>query len=118
MSASPSPRRRAGWLAVGCGLALAGGAVAGRAVDRAPATHTVTIDATSYAPARLVVTAGDTVVWVNKDLVPHTATSASGGFDSDVLVQGRSWRYTPRTAGGFDYACTFHPTMRGRLEVR
>ena len=100
-----------------CGL---GGTGSGRAAgaDRKPVTHTVTIDATSYAPAALAVRAGDTIVWVNKDLFPHTVTAKGGAFDSDVLVQGSSWRYTPKRAGTFPYTCTFHPTMAGRLEVR
>ena len=100
------------------GLVLAGGAGTALLRPSAPVTHTVTIDATSYAPARLEVHAGDTIVWVNKDLFPHTVTGAGGAFDSDVLVQGTSWRYSPKKAGGFDYACVFHPTMKGRLEVR
>jgi plastocyanin len=99
-------------------LVLAGGAGTVLLRPRAPATHTVTIDATSYAPARLEVRAGDTVVWVNKDLFPHTVTGAGGAFDSDVLAQGKSWHYTPEKLGAFDYACVFHPTMKGRLEVR
>ena len=55
-----------------------------RAGGAKPVTHTVTIDATRYQPARLVVHAGDTVVWVNKDVIPHTATAKGGGFDSKV----------------------------------
>ena len=35
-----------------------------------------------FQPQSLTVARGDTVVWVNKDLVPHTATSKAGGFDS------------------------------------
>jgi plastocyanin len=113
-----SPRRPTALAAWACGLILAGGAGATLLRARGPVTHTVTIDATSYAPARLEVRAGDTVVWVNKDLFPHTVTGAGGAFDSDVLVQGTSWRYTPKDVGAFDYACVLHPTMRGRLEVR
>jgi plastocyanin len=105
---------------VACGLVVAAGAGAAARWSRhpAPVTHTVTIDATSYAPARLEVAVGDTVVWVNEDLFPHTVTGAGKAFDSDVLVQGKSWRHTPKKAGTFDYACVFHPTMTGRLQVR
>ena len=34
----------------------------------APATHTVVMEGTGFQPADLKVAAGDTVVWVNKDL--------------------------------------------------
>jgi plastocyanin len=71
-------------------LALAGGAGAALARSPKPATHTVVIDATSYQPARLVVHLGDTIVWENKDLFPHTVTATARAFDSDVLVNGKS----------------------------
>ena len=64
-----------------------------------PVTHTVTIDATSYTPARLAVHVGDTVVWVNKDLIPHTATAKGGGFDSKALAAGASFRFTVKAKG-------------------
>jgi plastocyanin len=91
------------------GTMLAGGAK--------PVTHTVTIDATRYQPARLTVHVGDTVVWVNKDLIPHTATAKGGAFDSKVVAPGASWRFTVKAKGASDYACLFHPTMTGRLDV-
>ncbi len=83
-----------------------------------PTTHTVTIDATRFEPAVLTVTAGDIVVWINKDIIPHTATSQTGLFDSGSLVQGQSFRYTPQQAGEFAYLCTFHPTMKATLRVK
>jgi plastocyanin len=98
-------------------VAAAGGTgtmLAGRA---RPITHTVTIDATSYTPARLAVHVGDTVVWVNKDLIPHTATAQGGGFDSKALPAGASFRFTVKAKGAADYACVFHPTMTGRIDA-
>jgi plastocyanin len=80
-------------------------------------THTVTIDAAKFIPAELEVRAGDTIVWVNKDILAHTATSASGGFDSKVIESGKSWKYVAKKKGAFDYLCSFHP-MNGRLIVR
>jgi plastocyanin len=80
-----------------------------------PATHTVIVEATSFQPDTLAVRAGDTVVWLNKDPFPHTATSSA--FDSKVILPEASWKYTPRTRGDFMYVCTLHPTMKGRLRV-
>jgi plastocyanin len=66
-----------------------------------------------------VVAPGDTIVWINKDLVPHTATSETGGFDSSVILASQSWRYTvQKKKGDFSYVCTLHPAMKGRLRVR
>ncbi len=81
-----------------------------------PVTHTVTIEGMQFTPADLTVKKGDTVVWVNKDLFPHTAT-ASGTFDSKSIAEGASWQFTPAATGVFPYTCTFHPTMKGTLRV-
>ena len=54
-----------------------------------PVTHTVTIDATRYHAGRLTVHVGDTVVWVNKDLIPHTATAKGGGIRLEGAGDGR-----------------------------
>lgn len=81
-------------------------------------THTVTIEGVRFQPDHLTVARGDTVVWVNKDLVPHTATSESGGFDSGTIPAGGSWEYTVRQKGEFAYTCTYHPTMKATLNVK
>ena len=60
-------------------------------------THTVTIDEMRFQPKRLTVARGDTIVWVNKDLVPHTATSEAGRFDSETIRTAKSWKFTART---------------------
>jgi plastocyanin len=83
-----------------------------------PARHTITIDATAFAPADLTVHAGDTVVWLNKDPYPHTATSKAAGFDSDDIRSGKSWKYVAKEKGDFPYVCSIHPSMKGTLHVK
>ena len=82
-----------------------------------PATRQVVIRAFAFTPATDSVRVGDTVLWTNQDVVPHTATSRSGGFDSGTLEAGQAWRYTASAAGTFAYECTLHPTMKGTLVV-
>ncbi|HXW03788.1 MAG TPA: cupredoxin family copper-binding protein [Vicinamibacterales bacterium] len=85
----------------------------------APRAHTITIvDATRFSPATLDVAVGDTVTWVNQDVVPHTATSTTGGFDSGRIDPEQSWTYTVAKAGELAYVCTYHPTMKGTLRVK
>jgi plastocyanin len=55
---------------------------------------------------------------LHEDLVPHTATSRAGGFDSEAIPAEQSWRFTARKKGEFAYVCTFHPTMTATLRVR
>ena len=85
---------------------------------RKPKTHTVVIEGTTFAPASLTVASGDSVVWLNKDPFPHTATSKAGGFDSQVIAAGESWKYVARKKGDFAYLCTLHTTMKGVLRVK
>ena len=103
-------RRKIAVVAVLTLVLFAGGA-------RKPKTHTVTIDAASFSPAELTVAAGDTVVWVNKDILAHTATAQSKGFDSKTIQPGKSWRFVAKQKGEFPYTCSFHP-MNGVLRVR
>lgn len=82
-----------------------------------PVTHTVVIEGTRFEPQALTVRPGDTVVWINKDLFPHTVTAQTGGFDSKSIAPDKSWQYTPRKMGVFRYVCTLHPTMKATLRV-
>src|SRR5215813_7722336 len=66
---------------------------------RRPVTHTIIIDAVAYSPPTLVVHQGDTVVWVNRDPFPHTATAGDGTFDSKMITVGKSWRHVARKLG-------------------
>jgi plastocyanin len=75
----------------------------------------VTIDATQFQEATTRIRLGDSVVWTNNDLLPHTVTGA--GFESGTMTPGSTWRYTPTARGVFPYLCRFHPTMKATLEV-
>ena len=82
------------------------------------ASHTVEITAFRYTPETLRVRPGDTVVFVNKDIVPHTVTqTGAGGLESGTMPRNGSWSVRVATAGSIDYFCRHHPTMKGRLVV-
>ena len=90
---------------------------AGAAAAAAGASHTVTIENMQFNPAQLTVHRGDRIVWVNKDLFPHTAT-ADKVFDSGSIAADASWSYVANQSGEYAYHCTFHPTMKGRITVQ
>jgi plastocyanin len=113
-----TPRHVMAQFAAALALAMCGALTDMAAAARKPMTHTVTIDASRFEPETLSVMAGDTVVWVNKDVVAHTATSTPGAFDSGLIAPGKSWKYRPKRAGEFAYTCTYHPTMNGMLRVK
>ena len=79
-------------------------------------TYTVHIKGFKFDPETIEVAKGDTVIWINDDVVPHTAT-AKGVFDSKGLDQGKSWSYVASTPGTYPYICTFHQTMKAKLIV-
>jgi plastocyanin len=80
-------------------------------------SHTIVIDAMQFAPSALTVKAGDRVVWVNRDLVPHTATAADMAFESGRIAPGASWSVVATKPGRHDYDCRYHPTMKATLVV-
>lgn len=81
-------------------------------------THTVLIKDFKYVPETLTVKAGDTVIWKNEDLVPHTATANGKSFDSKNIASKASWKYVANKPGTYPYLCTYHPTMKARLIVQ
>jgi plastocyanin len=103
--------RAAGLGAVALGLAAA-------CARPAPHPHTVEIRGFAYLPATLQVAAGDTVVWINRDVVPHTATRDDRLWDSGSINAEQSWRLVATSPGSQSYYCAFHPVMRGELVVR
>jgi plastocyanin len=89
---------------------------AAAAADSATGTHQVVIQGLQNVPATLTVKRGDVVVWTNKDPFPHTVT-APGVFDSKSIAEGKSWRYKADRVGSFEYICTLHSNMKGKLRV-
>ncbi len=98
------------------GLVVAAGALTIRAAVAA-GVHTVLIENMQFSPSMLVVRRGDRVVWINKDLFPHTVTANGNAFDSHTIQSNASWTYRAQRAGKFNYRCSLHPTMQGMLSV-
>ena len=79
--------------------------------------HAIEIADFAFAPATLTIAVGETVTWTNADPVVHTATATSGAFDSGDLDTGGSYSVTFTEPGTYDYLCTPHPEMTGRIVV-
>lgn len=105
------------WLRVMMSLAAAAVLLAGAPASSRAATHEVDIADFAFSPAELTITVGDTVTWTNRDSMIHTATSVDGAFDSGDLDEGESYSLTFTAAGTYDYLCTPHPSMTGRIVV-
>lgn len=83
-----------------------------------PQRHVVEIREFSFHPKRIVASPRDTVVWINRDVVPHTVTANDGTWGSHELQEGESWEMAVGNSGVQDYFCEFHPHMKGVLEMR
>jgi plastocyanin len=70
-----------------------------------------------FSPAELTIKAGDTVTWVNDDPVVHTLSDLGGAFDSGSISPGGTWSYTFNDKASYDYYCSIHPLMTGKLVV-
>ena len=64
-----------------------------------------------------VVKPGDVIVWVNKDIVPHTATAKDGSWDSGLIESGGEWQMVVTDDMAQAYYCRFHPSMTAELEI-
>lgn len=90
----------------------------GTEVYAASSTHTVVIEGMKFLPETIAVKRGDTVVWINKDLFPHTATAQDRTFDSGEFATNQTWKYIAIKPGEFTYICALHPTMKATLIVK
>ena len=80
------------------------------------ATITIVMQNLVITPAEVSVKVGDTVEWVNKDIVAHTATAADGDFDV-MLPPNKIGGTVVQKAGTISYYCRFHPNMKATLTV-
>ena len=80
----------------------------------------VRIDNFAFNPKELTIPAGTKVTWVNKDDVPHTATSKDKppAFDSKALDTDDTYSFTFSKPGTYQYYCKVHPHMTGTVIVK
>jgi plastocyanin len=80
------------------------------------ATIQIVMEKLGYVPAETSAKVGDTVEWINKDILAHTAT-ATGGDWNVVITPNKTEKLVLQKAGAVDYYCKYHPNMKGRLIV-
>ena len=85
-------------------------------VSAQAATIQVTIDKLVFVPAEVTAKVGDTVEWINKDILAHTATATNGDWNVTIAPKQTS-RLVVKKPGTVDYFCKYHPNMKGRVVV-
>jgi plastocyanin len=78
----------------------------------------VTMDHNMFIPAEITVVPGTTVTWVNSEAMPHTVVDQNKGFRSKTIVKDASFSFTFTTAGDYNYLCSIHPGMKGKIIVK
>ena len=86
------------------------------AVPAHAATIQIVMQDLVFAPAEATAKVGDTIEWVNKDVVAHTATANNGNFDV-MIPPKKTVTYVLKKAGTVDYYCRFHPNMKAVLKI-
>lgn len=79
------------------------------------AEHVVEIRGFVFVSGAIDVQPGDTITWINYDIVPHTATAIDGSWDSGEIAPGdrKSLHLPPSLTRS--YVCLYHGAMRGSL---
>jgi plastocyanin len=81
-----------------------------------PKSYTVEIKAMQFQPAALSVQKGDTVLFVNRDMLMHNVTEEkTRAWGSPTLSPGDLYQMVVNESS--DYYCSLHPVMKGKLVV-
>lgn len=82
-----------------------------------PQRYEVDITQMQFRPAVLTVLPGDTIRFVNHDMVPHDVTEQSSkAWHSSPLQPGESWLHVADRSA--DYYCSLHQVMKGQIIVK
>ena len=83
-----------------------------------PRRVVVEIRGFKFVPQRPALAPGDIVVWINKDIVPHTVTAKDGSWDSEIIEVGKQWQTTIAPDMATNYFCApLVEAVNGLVEV-
>ncbi|HEY8687842.1 MAG TPA: plastocyanin/azurin family copper-binding protein [Chitinophagaceae bacterium] len=81
-----------------------------------PEVYTVEISEMKFHPEEITVHKGDTVMWVNHDMVAHCVTEENAkSWTSSKISGGTSWKMVVNTSA--NYFCAIHQVMKGKIIV-
>jgi plastocyanin len=71
-----------------------------------------------FTPAEITIATGESVTWINNDGAPHGLEFSDGSSGNDLLLPGASYSRRFDKPGTYEYNCSVHPYMTGRVIVR
>ena len=72
----------------------------------------------AFAPERIEIAAGTTIVWTNQDQLVHTVIADDGSWNSGDVAPGATWSHRFDAPGTYAFHCTPHPFMKGVVVVK
>ena len=104
------------WVLAGVLLALAVNNARSDEISSKVMHHQIEISGFAFIPKQLTVYAGDTVTWINKDIVPHNIFDSTHKKSiSPDLTTGETYTFTVESS--MPYECELHPSMKGKLSL-
>jgi plastocyanin len=102
----------------GAAAMLAGPAAFGLEATAPSSTSSqIQIDNFTFSPPVLTVAVGTSVTWVNGDDIPHTVAAKDRSFRSKPLDTEDRFSFVFLSPGSYDYFCSLHPHMVGKVVV-
>jgi len=97
-------------------LPIVAALVLGASISAHAATIQITMENLVISPAEASAKVGDTIEWINKDILAHTATARNGDWDVTIPPK-KTVTLVLKKAGAVEYYCRFHPNMKATLNV-
>ncbi|MFA5358259.1 MAG: DUF333 domain-containing protein [Patescibacteria group bacterium] len=70
-----------------------------------------------FNPSVVTISVGDTVTWNNRDKAYHDVV-IKDLVTSESFGRDQKWSYTFTKVGEYDYICSLHPEMTGKIIVK
>jgi plastocyanin len=83
----------------------------------APTTGTVLMKDSSFVPDSITITKGNSVTWQNDDQYTHHVVADDGSFDLGDQSNGEKVSYRFNKTGTYNYHCSIHTFMTGKVVV-
>lgn len=82
---------------------------------RKPKLYTVEIKDMKFVPDDITVKKGDTILWINQDMMGHDVTEEHNSWTSSVIPAGGSWKM--EATDFVNYYCSIHVVMKGKIRI-
>jgi amicyanin len=94
------------------------GAAAQEKLAASPSPPAIRIGNFTFNPAEVTIPQGTAVTWTNEDDIPHTVVAVNKAFRSKAMDTGEQYSFVFAAPGTYEYFCSLHPHMKGKVIVK